>query len=45
MLENMGCLIFFISLGKHYTCGYYGQVYVGKYFSLVTVLLNVKVLS
>ena len=32
-------------LSKHYICGYYGQVYVGKYPSFVTVSLNVKVLS
>ena len=32
MMENMGCLIFFHILSKHYICGYYGQVYVDKYF-------------
>ena len=36
---------FFHILGKHYICGYYGQVYVGKYFSFVTASLHVKVLS
>ena len=41
MMENMGCLFFHI-LSKHYICGYYGQVYVGKYFSFVTALLHVK---
>ena len=40
-MENIGCLFFFHILGKHY----YGQVYVGKYFSFVTASLLVKVLS
>ena len=43
MMENMGC--FFHILSKHYICGYYGQVYVGRYFSFVTVSLHGKVLS
>ena len=44
MMENMGCSFFHI-LSKHYICGYYGQVYVDKYFSFVTASLHVKVLS
>ena len=31
-------------LSKHCICGYYGQVYVGRYFSSVTASLHVKVL-
>ena len=45
MMENMGCLFFLHILNKHYICGYYGQVYVDKYFSFVTASLHVKVLS
>ena len=45
MMENMGCLFFFHILSKHNICGYYGQVYVGKYFNFVTASLYVKVLS
>ena len=44
MMENKGCFVFH-TLRKHYICGYYGQVYVGKYFVFVTALLHVKVLS
>ena len=43
MMENMGCLFFFHILSKQYIlCGYYGQVYVDKYFSFVTASLHVK---
>ena len=46
MMENMGCLFLFHILSKHHIlCGYYGQVYVDKYFSCVTASLHVKVLS
>ena len=41
MMENMGCLFFHI-LSKHYICGYYGQVYVGKYFNFVTGSLHIE---
>ena len=40
-----GLFIFFHVLSKHYICGYYGQVYVGKYSGFVTASLHVKVLS
>ena len=40
-----GLFIVFHILSKHYIYGYYGQVYVGKYFSFFTALLHVKVLS
>ena len=46
MMEKHGLFIFFHILSKHYIlCGYYGQVYVDKYFSFVTASLHVKVLS
>ena len=46
MMENMGYFFFFHILSKHYIlCGYYGQVYVDRYFSFVTASLHVKVLS
>ena len=40
-----GLFIVFHILSKHYIYCYYGQVYVGKYFSFFTALLHVKVLS